>query len=103
MRKGTREEKMKKPLTKASLVSDTAFTTTQDSYVTSSSKNRPYNMSSTRLAVDLIALLLMSATRTGGPKSNTTRRRGMAFRDVGEVNGDLTAIAGAIGPSSFFS
>ena len=27
----------------------------------------------------------------------------MVFRDVGEINGDLAAIAGAIGPSDFFA
>jgi hypothetical protein len=56
----------------------------------------------TRLAAALLALLLMSTTGTGDPKSNTTQRRGMAFRGVGQINGDLAAIVGAIGPSSFF-
>jgi hypothetical protein len=70
--------------------------------VTSSSENRPYHMSFTRLAAALLALLLMSTTGTGGPKSNTPQRRGMAFRDIDEINGDLVAIAGTIGPSSFF-
>src|SRR5689334_13192660 len=59
-------------------------------------------MSFTRLAAALLALLLMSTTGAGGPKPNTTQRRGMALRDVGEINGDLAVIAGAIGPSSFF-
>ncbi len=27
----------------------------------------------------------------------------MVFRDVGEINGDLAAIAGVIGPSGFFA
>src|ERR1700730_12961780 len=44
----------------------------------------------------------MSTTGTGGPKSNTTQRRGMALRDIGEINGDLAVIVGAIGPTSFF-
>jgi hypothetical protein len=59
-------------------------------------------MSFTRLAAALLALLLISTTGTGGPKSKATERRGMAFRDVGEINGDLALIAGTIGPSSFF-
>lgn len=70
--------------------------------MTSSSENRPYNMSFTRLAAALLALLLVSTTGTGVPKSNATRRRAMAFRDVGEINGELAVIAGAVGPSSFF-
>jgi len=59
-------------------------------------------MSFTRLAAALLALLLMSTTGTGGPKSNTIQRRGMALRDIGEINGDLAVVVGAIGPSSFF-
>ena len=70
--------------------------------MTSSSENRPYDMSFTRLAAALLALLLMSTTGTGGPKSNTSQPRGMAFRDIGEINGDLAVIAGTIGPGSFF-
>jgi hypothetical protein len=61
-----------------------------------------YNMSFTRLAAALLALLLMSTTGTGGPKSNTTHRRSMALRDIAEINGDLAVIVGAIGPNSFF-
>ena len=59
-------------------------------------------MSFTRLVAALLALALMSTTGTGGPKPNTTRRRGMAFRDVREIDGDLAFIAGTIGPSGFF-
>jgi len=59
-------------------------------------------MSFTRSAVALLALLLMPIAGVGGPKPNTTWRKGMAFRDVGEINGGLAVIAGTIGPSNFF-
>jgi hypothetical protein len=71
-------------------------------HATSSSEDRLNNMWFTRLAAALLALLLMSTTGIGDPKSNATRRRGMTFTDVGEINGDLAAIVGTIGPNSFF-
>jgi hypothetical protein len=58
-------------------------------------------MFSTRLVAASLALLL-TTTGTGGTNQNTIQPRSMAFAGIGEINGDLVAIRGKIGPAGFF-
>ena len=56
-------------------------------------------MFSTRLVAASLALLL-TTTGTGGTNQDTTQPRSIAFAGIGEINGDLVAIRGKIGPAN---